>query len=243
MNAISGKDSSHQQDRDRRRVTRSINDDAIVADIYLDIGIRRLPPIGAAAKRAIDIVGALIGLLLLAPLMFVTALAIKINSRGPVFYAQTRLTIGGRHFRMWKFRSMIVNAEEMQASLGARNEMSGPVFKIKNDPRVTLVGRYIRRTSIDELPQLWNVLLGDMSLVGPRPPLPTEIIKYRIWQRRRLTVKSGITCIWQISGRNQIDFEDWMRLDLQYIDQWSLRKDAIILAKTAAVVVTGIGAS
>jgi len=137
---------------------------------------------------------------------------------------------------------MYRDAEARKAALADRNEMSGPVFKIKDDPRITLVGKWIRRFSIDELPQLWNVLRGDMSLVGPRPPIPEEVRKYERWQRRRLSMKPGITCLWQVSGRNGIDFEDWMRLDLAYIDTWSLRLDALILLRTLPVVLTARGA-
>jgi lipopolysaccharide/colanic/teichoic acid biosynthesis glycosyltransferase len=144
---------------------------------------------------------------------------------------------------MLKFRSMVVNAEELKAKLAAENEQSGPVFKMKHDPRVTWIGRFIRKYSIDELPQLLNVLRGDMSLVGPRPPVPSEVAKYEAWQLRRLSVQPGLTCIWQVSGRNQISFEDWMYLDMQYIDHWSLSQDFNLLFRTVPVVITGRGAS
>jgi lipopolysaccharide/colanic/teichoic acid biosynthesis glycosyltransferase len=144
---------------------------------------------------------------------------------------------------MYKFRSMVTDAEELQAKLQHLNEMEGPVFKIKRDPRITRVGRLIRATSIDELPQLFNIFLGDMSLVGPRPPLPSEVAEYEPGQRRRLSVKPGLTGLWQVSGRNQIDFEQWMRMDLEYIDNWSLWLDAKIIARTIPAVLRGTGAS
>jgi lipopolysaccharide/colanic/teichoic acid biosynthesis glycosyltransferase len=149
----------------------------------------------------------------------------------------------GKRFNMLKFRSMIVDAEARKAQLAARNEQAGPVFKMKNDPRVTRIGRVIRRYSVDELPQLINVLRGDMSLVGPRPPVPDEVEKYEAWQRRRLSVRPGLTCIWQVSGRNQISFEEWMYLDMQYIDHWTLAGDFNLIFKTVPVVITGRGAS
>ena len=150
--------------------------------------------------------------------------------------------MNGRLFVMYKFRSMVDNAEQLRFELETLNEMDGPVFKSSRDPRVTAIGKIIRRFSIDELPQLYNVLRGDMSLVGPRPPLPQEVARYERWQRRRLSMKPGITCLWQISGRNQVSFEDWMKLDLTYIDNWSLLLDLKILLKTLPVVLLGKGA-
>jgi lipopolysaccharide/colanic/teichoic acid biosynthesis glycosyltransferase len=144
---------------------------------------------------------------------------------------------------MLKFRSMVVNAEELKAKLAAQNEQGGPVFKMKRDPRVTKVGRFIRKFSVDELPQLVNVLRGEMSIVGPRPPVPSEVAKYEAWQRRRLSVRPGLTCVWQVSGRNQISFEEWMLLDMRYIDNWSLSQDIQLILKTFPVVFTGRGAS
>ena len=176
-------------------------------------------------------------------MLLLTALCIKFDSRGPVFFKQSRMGLNGRIFTLLKFRSMVEGAEERLPELLDQNEMTGPVFKMKNDPRVTRVGRFIRRYSIDELPQLINVLLGDMSLVGPRPPLPDEVSMYVRKHRRRLSMRPGLTCIWQISGRNQIpDFEEWAALDLQYIDNWSLRRDFQILLKTIPVVISGSGA-
>jgi exopolysaccharide biosynthesis polyprenyl glycosylphosphotransferase len=195
------------------------------------------------AKRLMDVVGAAIGLLILGPLvMLPSAIAIKISSRGPVFFRQRRSGLHGRQFTMYKFRSMVTNAEMLRAELEAFNEMGGPVFKIADDPRVTKVGRFLRKTSIDEFPQLWNVLVGDMSLVGPRPPIPSEVDKYDPWHRRRLSMKPGLTCLWQIGGRNNVPFEQWMKLDLEYIDNWSLWLDIKIIARTIPVVLSGLGA-
>ncbi len=175
--------------------------------------------------------------------MIITSLAIKLESRGPVFFTQSRSGLNGKQFGFIKFRSMFLDAEKQKEKLLDKNEMSGPVFKISNDPRITTVGKFIRKYSIDELPQLFNVLKGEMSLVGPRPPIPEEVSKYKPWQRRKLSVKPGITCKWQVEGRNQIDFEEWMELDLEYIDNWSLWEDSKILAKTIPAVLKGDGAS
>jgi exopolysaccharide biosynthesis polyprenyl glycosylphosphotransferase len=194
-----------------------------------------------AVKRIIDVVGSAIGLLLVAPLMLVVALSIKLDTRGPVLFKQVRAGRHGRKFTMYKFRSMVTDAEALRAKIEHLNEMNGPVFKIKQDPRITRVGRVIRATSIDELPQLFNILLGDMSLVGPRPPLPSEVAHYQPRQRRRLSVKPGLTGLWQVSGRNQIDFDDWMKLDLDYIDNWSLWLDLQIILRTVPAVLRGTG--
>lgn len=194
-------------------------------------------------KQVFDFVAAAIVLFLISPLMLAIALAIKISSKGPVIFTQKRVGLNGRIFKMYKFRSMCINAEELKAELAYLNEMSGPVFKIKDDPRVTSVGKFLRKTSLDELPQLWNVLKQDMSLVGPRPPLPSEVNMYDPKHRKRLAVKPGITCIWQISGRNDVDFEQWMDMDAEYMDRWSFWLDIKILAKTVPVVLIGKGAS
>ena len=194
-------------------------------------------------KRVIDVFGSVIGLAIFGPLvMLPVAIAIKLTSPGPILFRQKRSGLHGRLFTMLKFRSMISNAEMLRAELEAYNEMTGPVFKITDDPRVTRVGRSLRRRSLDELPQLWNVLVGDMSLVGPRPPIPSEVQLYDAWHRRRLSMKPGLTCLWQISGRNKIGFDQWMKLDLQYIDNWSLWLDLKILARTIPVVLVGVGA-
>ncbi len=192
-------------------------------------------------KRLMDIAISGAALLLLLPLFAVVALAIKRSSPGPVFFAQKRCTYHGRIFPMYKFRTMVANAEEIRGQLQERNEVSGPVFKMKNDPRVTSVGRFLRKYSLDELPQLWNVFRGDMSIVGPRPPIPAEVAQYENWQRRRLSMRGGCTCLWQIGSRNDMPFEEWMRLDLKYIDTWSLGLDLKIILKTFGVVFRGTG--
>lgn len=189
-----------------------------------------------AVKRAIDILGAVVALVLAAPFLPAIALAIKLDSPGPVFFVQERVGLHGRRFRMVKFRTMVADAEERLREVAALNEMSGPVFKVRDDPRVTRVGRFLRRMSLDELPQLWNVLKGEMSLVGPRPPLPREVARYDVRQRRRLSVKPGLTCLWQVSGRNNVPFERWVELDLEYIDSWNLWLDIKILARTLPAV-------
>jgi len=194
-----------------------------------------------AFKRAFDVLVSAVVLLLLAPLLAGVAIAIKLDSPGPVLFRQRRVGLNGREFPLPKFRSMRQGAEALLAALRARNEMSGPVFKMTDDPRVTRVGRFIRRASLDEFPQFWNVLRGEMRVVGPRPPLPAEVLQYERWQRRRLSVKPGITCTWQISGRNDIDFERWMELDLEYIDHWSLARDVQICMKTIPAVLLARG--
>lgn len=195
------------------------------------------------AKRLIDLAGATAGLVLLAPLFVMVALAIKVTSPdGPVFFVQRRVGLNGRQFPCIKFRTMVPDAEMRKAALLRQNEMSGPVFKMRNDPRVTPIGRFLRRTSIDELPQLINVLLGHMSLVGPRPEVPEEVATYTNGWRRRLSVKPGITGLWQVSGRMDLDYTDRWRLDLQYIDQWSLWADIRILIATIPAVTWGRGA-
>ena len=195
-----------------------------------------------AAKRAFDVVVSGLALLALAPLFAAVSAAIRFESRGPVFFRQRRVGMNGREFFLYKFRSMSIDAEQRLAALRQRNEASGPVFKMTNDPRITRVGRLIRKASIDELPQFWNVLKGEMSIVGPRPPLPSEVRQYERWQRRRLSMRPGITCVWQISGRSDIDFDQWMDLDLEYIDNWSLWADLKIFFKTIPVVLIGRGA-
>ncbi len=196
-----------------------------------------------AAKRVFDVIASAAILVVSSVVLAGVAIAIKLDSPGPVFFRQRRVGRNGRAFWMLKFRSMHVNAEAQLAALRARNEVSGPVFKMRNDPRITRVGRFIRKTSLDEFPQFFNVLFGDMSVVGPRPPIPAEVAQYRRWQRRRLSVKPGITCLWQISGRSSIGFERWMELDLEYIDNWSLWGDVLICLKTVPAVLAARGAS
>jgi exopolysaccharide biosynthesis polyprenyl glycosylphosphotransferase len=193
-------------------------------------------------RRIFDFVGSIILILILSPVFLLITLAIGLDSRGPAIYRQVRCGLNGRRFTFYKFRSMVQGAETRKGDLLAHNLMDGPVFKMKNDPRVTRVGRFLRKTSLDELPQLFNVLRGDMSFVGPRPPIPEEVEKYEGWQRRRLSMKPGITGLWQVSGRNQIDFQQWMKLDLEYIDNWSMWLDFKILIKTILVVLLRKGA-
>lgn len=185
-------------------------------------------------KRLIDVVCSLLGLLVLSPLLLVIMLIIK-KDGGPVFFKQVRVGYKGEKFNMYKFRSMVVNAEELKAKLMDQNEMTGPMFKMKDDPRVTKIGKFIRRTSIDEIPQLINIIKGDMSLVGPRPSLPKEVEQFEPWMLERLEVKPGLTCFWQVSGRNDIDFEDWMRLDIKYVNERSILLDIKLILKTVLV--------
>ena len=194
-------------------------------------------------KKIMDRAGALIGLILTGPFLLMAAAAIKLDSKGPVFFRQKRTGQNGRTFDMIKLRTMVDGADDLKENLRHLNEMSGPVFKIKKDPRITRVGRILRKFSLDEFPQFFNILRGDMSLVGPRPPLPDEVARYESWQRRRLSVKPGATCLWQISGRNSVDFDGWMNLDLLYIDTWSLHQDIRILLRTIPAVIKGTGAS
>lgn len=194
-------------------------------------------------KRLFDIVFAGIFLILLSPVFAAIAVTVKADSRGPVLLKQKRCGVNGRRFILYKFRTMVADADSKLKDIFAYNEMSGPVFKMANDPRLTKTGKLLRKFSIDELPQLWNVFKGDMSLVGPRPPLPKEVHKYDNWQRRRLSMQPGITCLWQVNGRNNIvDFNQWMKLDLEYIDNWSLWVDFKILLKTIPVVLFARGA-
>ncbi|MBU2599307.1 sugar transferase [bacterium] len=195
-----------------------------------------------AVKRAVDIIVSLVYLTGLFPLFLLVAILIKIDSKGHVLFKQVRVGLNGRRFLMLKFRSMRVDAEKLKKDLISLSETTGPAFKMKKDPRVTRVGRIIRKLSIDELPQLWNVLKGEMSLIGPRPPLSEEVKEYDICHRRRLSMRPGITCIWQVSGRSNISFEKWMEMDLEYIDNWSLWLDLKILLKTVVVVLKGTGA-
>ena len=213
------------------------------SDGYLHYETHESRPQALAMKRLFDIASSAFALWLLLPVFLTVAALIKLTSRGPVFFKQVRVGLHGRTFNMLKFRSMVVDAEQRKAALLAMNEQTGPVFKLRCDPRVTRVGRFIRKYSVDELPQLINVLRGDMSVVGPRPPVPDELAKYEAWQRRRLSVRPGLTCIWQVSGRNQISFDDWMVLDMQYIDHWTLARDFDLIFRTIPVVITGRGAS
>jgi exopolysaccharide biosynthesis polyprenyl glycosylphosphotransferase len=193
-------------------------------------------------KRSFDIIFSIINLIFLMPAMIIISLIIKFTSPGPILFVQNRCGLNGRIFKMYKFRTMVKDAEELKHSLSSKNEIDGPVFKMKSDPRITKIGKFLRRTSMDELPQFINVLKGEMSIIGPRPPLPQEVKKYKAWQRRRLSMRPGLTCLWQVSGRNNISFEQWMKLDLKYIDDWDLVMDFKILVKTIPAVILGNGA-
>lgn len=208
----------------------------------LSSGLLAAKPWQLRTKRALDIAVAVLALVLLSPLLLLTAVMVVFDSRGPALYRQERVGRSGRRFEMVKFRSMHDNAHDERAHVEAANEASGPVFKMRNDPRVTRVGRIIRRLSIDELPQFWNVLKGDMSLVGPRPALPEECVTYGRAHFRRLLVTPGLTCIWQVSGRSEIDFEDWVAMDVEYITTWTLRRDLVLIARTLPAVLSGKGA-
>ena len=183
-------------------------------------------------KRLMDIICSMSALIVLAPILIVVAILIKIESKGPVIFSQERVGINNKKFKMYKFRSMVVNAEDMKEKLEKQNERKGPMFKIKNDPRITKIGRFIRKTSIDELPQLINILKGEMSIVGPRPSLPKEVIQFEPWMLERLKVKPGLTCYWQVQGRDHIAFEDWMRLDVKYVKDRNFLLDIKLIFKT-----------
>jgi lipopolysaccharide/colanic/teichoic acid biosynthesis glycosyltransferase len=203
---------------------------------------RPIPQSWTSAKRAVDITLALAGLTLSAPILAASMIGIAISSPGTPIFAQERVGLYGRRFTMYKLRTMKRNSHAQLETLQATNEATGPVFKMKNDPRVFPLGRILRKLSIDELPNLINVLVGDMSIVGPRPPLPTEVEKYNDFALGRLRAKPGITCVWQISGRSNVDFERWMQLDHQYIDNWSPAYDAKIFLSTIPAVLFGKGA-
>ena len=196
------------------------------------------------SKRIIDIIGSLAGLIFLSPLFLIVAILIKLEDpKGKVFFSQERNGKYPATFKMYKFRSMVHNAEELLEKLKDQNEQTGPVFKMQEDPRITRVGKFIRKTSIDELPQLFNVLMGDMSLVGPRPPIPREVEQYTTYQMQRLGVKPGLTCLWQVGGRNSVDFDGWVELDIEYIKNRSLWLDIKLIIKTVFVLFGDINAS
>lgn len=195
-----------------------------------------------AAKRGLDLLLCIPGLILLSPFLLLIAAAIRLESRGPILFRQLRVGKDHQPFYCLKFRSMSQDAEKRKDEIAHLNEVDGPVFKIKHDPRVTRVGRFLRKLSLDELPQLWNVVRGEMTLVGPRPPLPREVEQYEEWMLRRLEVTPGITCIWQISGRSDTNFEQWMRMDLEYVESRTLGKDISILLRTVPAVLFGRGA-
>lgn len=224
-------------DIDHLRVKLTWNDDRPGLSLHSDA----VPTTALLAKRAIDLVGATIGIVALAPVFLACAIAVKLTSPGPVLFRQARVGKAGRVFDCLKFRTMVVGAHAQQQKLRAASIQDGPAFKIPNDPRITPIGRLLRRFSLDELPQLFNVLLGDMSLVGPRPPIPSEVEDYAWWQRRRVSVTPGLTCIWQVYGRNRVSFKRWVEMDLYYIDNWSLWLDLKLIAHTFRVVLRGTG--
>ena len=218
----------------RFKFEEEFDEDAIAID-FSDVLVKEsiLYPV---TKRLIDIVGSLCGIILLSPLFLIVAILIKLEDpKGKVFFAQERNGKYPKTFKMYKFRSMVHNAEDLLKDLMDRNEQTGPVFKINDDPRITKVGKFIRKTSIDELPQLFNVLKGDMSLVGPRPPIPHEVDQYNSYQMQRLAVKPGLTCIWQVSGRNNIGFDEWVEMDIEYIKTRNLWLDIKLIFKTVGV--------
>lgn len=186
-------------------------------------------------KRTLDIIVSLISLIILSPILLIVALLVKADSKGPVIFSQPRVGKNGKIFKMYKFRSMVENAEDILRELKSKNEMSGPMFKIKHDPRVTRIGRFIRKTSLDELPQFINVLKGDMSLVGPRPNLPREVKQFDKWMLDKLVVRPGLTCFWQVMGRNSIGFIEWMKLDIKYVEERNLILDIVLIIKTFRV--------
>jgi exopolysaccharide biosynthesis polyprenyl glycosylphosphotransferase len=223
----------------------------IVSKVYLErLGSKPLLTFSGAPedeslliKRGLDFIMALVALVALSPLLLILAVLVKITSRGPILFSQTRCGLGGRRFTLYKFRSMRADADLRREELEALNEVDGPVFKIRNDPRCTAIGRFMRKFSLDELPQLVNIIKGDMSFVGPRPPLPEEVEKYEPWQRRRLRMQPGLTCLWALEGRSKLSFRRWMELDLEYIDHWSMLLDWKIILKTIPIVLVGRGAS
>ncbi len=211
------------------------------APVAKDLSEAFVEPIGWG-RRTIDILVSGTALLLLSPVLIGAALAVRLSSRGPAIYTQLRAGPGGVPFKFFKFRSMYLDADARKAALKDSNEKSGPIFKMKNDPRITKVGRYLRKTSIDELPQLYNVLRGDMTLIGPRPPTLDEVENYALWQRKRLNRTGGITCIWQVSGRSEIKFEEWVRMDIEYQQKRSFWFDVKLILKTFGAVFSGRGA-
>ncbi len=215
---------------------------AALEEEFRDFGLELSTILRLSVKRAFDAVASAAALLVLLPLFLVIGALIKLTDGGPVFFEQRRVGLRGQTFRMLKFRSMVIHAERLRPRLEIRNESNGPVFKMRLDPRVTPIGRFIRKYSLDELPQLINILVGNMSVVGPRPSLPSEVTRYEPWQYRRFAVRPGLTCYWQVSPRRyQVSFDDWMRLDLKYVDDWSLGLDLDLVFRTFRVVLGGTG--
>lgn len=218
--------------------------DSDVAELILTphAGLLGATPRQLLTKRLVDVIGSAIAMVLFAPLFLILAVGVKVTSPGPVFYSRPRVGKNGEPFRFTKFRTMYIDADERKGALLEYNEVGGPIFKMRDDPRITAFGRFLRRTSLDELPQLMHVLSGRMSLVGVRPQLPEEVAAYTAVHAQRLLVKPGLTCIWQVSGRSDLDFETWIRMDLEYIATWSPTLDAKLLLKTLGAVASGRGA-
>ena len=213
-----------------------MDNEAIAYGTLLEAESLRVSKIYLFLKRSMDIVGSLCGLIFLSPIFLIVAILIKLEDpKGKVFFSQERNGINGKTFKMLKFRSMVHNAEELLESLMEHNEQSGPAFKMKDDPRITKIGKFIRKTSIDELPQLFNILLGHMSIVGPRPPIPREVEQYNEYHMQRLLVKPGLTCYWQVGGRNEVGFDEWVELDIKYIQERNLWIDIKLIFKTVFV--------
>lgn len=226
------------------RITKNVTIDNVYGLNIISFNMVKQPELELFLKRLIDLAGSLVAITFFSPFMLVAALGIWIADGRPILYKWNVVGLNKKPFKSWKFRTMVKNADSLKSDLQHKNEMEGPVFKIKDDPRIMKFGKWLRKWSIDETPQLFSVLKGDMSLVGPRPTFPNELTRYQSWQRRKLSIKPGITCLWQINGRNQINkFDDWVRLDLEYIDNWSLLLDIKILLKTIPVVILGRGAS
>lgn len=209
--------------------------DVLTKETELKVINKEKKPFYEFFKRGLDLLLSIIGIIFAIPIILIIGIWIKLESKGPIIFSQKRVGQNGEIFNMYKLRSMVVNAEELKEKLKENNEMSGPMFKMQYDPRITKIGRFIRKTSIDELPQLINVIKGDMSLVGPRPSLPEEVDQFEKWMLKRLDVKPGLTCYWQVSGRNNIDFEDWMKLDIKYINERNLFLDIRLILKTVGV--------
>jgi lipopolysaccharide/colanic/teichoic acid biosynthesis glycosyltransferase len=220
-------------------LTRDVAANVTIPSQTLAFEIVEHPLVLCTRKRCFDIVFASLGIVLLFPLLLAITLVLVLDSGWPPIYGQTRVGLNGRRFRLWKFRTMIRNADRLRDALEHLNEAPFPAFKLRNDPRITRVGRILRRTRMDELPQLWNVVRGDMSLVGPRPPIPAEVEHYDEVARRRLQVRPGITCTWQVDGRlaDEVTFDDWVRTDLAYIDGWTFSRDLVLICRTAQLVI------